>query len=213
VAAGLLLVVAAACGGAAKPRLSGVGATSSVAPTSSGSATPTTPSPLAPGPSSANASAASTAPPFANSTATTRMTVPGTAAASSLKTVQFQRARFQVPDSWPVFDLAAETTRCVRFDQHAVYLGHQGANATCSAGLLGRSEAVQIEPLDDETRSHLLPNGQARTINGLPVMLQPNSQTTHSFIAAFASLNVVMTVTWSSNQGLAQQLLDSVHGA
>ena len=45
-----------------------------------------------------------------------------------------------------VVDLPADPTRCVRFDVHAVYLGHAGTEQRCPAGLVGHTEAVQIEP-------------------------------------------------------------------
>ena len=45
----------------------------------------------------------------------------------------------RVPGDWPVFDLAADPSTCVRFDVHAVYLGHPGADMNCPAGLVGRA--------------------------------------------------------------------------
>src|SRR5262249_32140398 len=47
---------------------------------------------------------------------------------SGLKAIEYAGLRFQVPQEWPVYDLGKDPTRCVRFDQHAVYLGHAGAN-------------------------------------------------------------------------------------
>ena len=54
------------------------------------------------------------------------------------------------PADWPVHDLAADPTTCVRFDVHAVYLGHPGADMDCPAGLVGRADAVLVEPTEGE---------------------------------------------------------------
>ncbi len=60
---------------------------------------------------------------------------------------------FTVPGDWPVYDLAANPSTCVRFDVHAVYLGHPGADMLCPADVFGRSDAVLVEPLDGSTVS------------------------------------------------------------
>ena len=52
------------------------------------------------------------------------------------------------PADWPVYDLAADPSTCVRFDVHAVYLGHPGADMNCPADLVGRADAVLVEPTD-----------------------------------------------------------------
>jgi hypothetical protein len=129
------------------------------------------------------------------------------------QSASFARVRFQVPSSWAVHDLATDAGQCVRFDRHAVYLGHTGARTNCPAGVLGRTEAVQIEPLDGQSRAHLLPDSQPQTIAGLAAEVQPFGQTTHSTVAVFDSLGVVVTVTWSQHPDVAQQILQSIHGS
>ncbi|MFF2619202.1 glycoside hydrolase domain-containing protein [Kitasatospora sp. NPDC058046] len=62
------------------------------------------------------------------------------------KKVTYQGRVFQVPTAWPVVDLAADPQACVRFDQHAVYLGHPGEQQVCPPRLTGRSEALLVEP-------------------------------------------------------------------
>ena len=51
-----------------------------------------------------------------------------------------------VPSSWPVFNLAADPTACVRFNRHAIYLGEPGARQRCPTHAAGRTEAILIEP-------------------------------------------------------------------
>jgi len=87
------------------------------------------------------------------------LAVIGPASASSLssagetKTVSYRGYQVTVPSSWPVVDLAADPTACVRFDRPAVYLGRSTAQADCPAHLVGRSEGLVLEPLTNAPRS------------------------------------------------------------
>src|SRR6266511_2786612 len=75
--------------------------------------------------------------------------------------------QLDVPSSWPVVDLTGAATTCVRFDRHVVYLGHPGATQDCPSHLVGRTEAMLIEPLDGAVRDQAqladlaAPDGQA----------------------------------------------------
>jgi hypothetical protein len=138
---------------------------------------------------------------------------PAATPAPAWRTVTYGKARFDVPTSWPVYDLSTDAGRCVRFDQHAVYLGHQGPAASCPAHLLGRTETAQVEPLDARSQANLLPGAQTTTINGLPAAIQPFGQASNNTVASFATVGVVVTVTWSTDQGLAQHVLSTVRGA
>jgi hypothetical protein len=71
----------------------------------------------------------------------------GTSVATAAKVVQYRGIALRVPSAWPVFDLGSQPSVCVRFDRHAVYLGHPGASERCPAHLLGRTEAILVEPL------------------------------------------------------------------
>ncbi|MGW3047991.1 DUF1906 domain-containing protein, partial [Kitasatospora sp. NPDC001175] len=53
---------------------------------------------------------------------------------------------FSIPTSWSVFDLTANPSTCVRFDQHALYLGTPGKDQQCPPRLIGRTEALLVEP-------------------------------------------------------------------
>jgi hypothetical protein len=70
---------------------------------------------------------------------------PAASAAGSQK-VTYRGLAIHVPATWPVYRLAAEPHRCVRFDRHAVYLGRPGAEQRCPADAIGRTEAVLVEP-------------------------------------------------------------------
>ena len=66
-------------------------------------------------------------------------------APASLRQVLYQGYTFDVPASWPVIDEALHPRTCVRFDEHAVYLGGPGPDQNCPSWLFGTTEAVLIE--------------------------------------------------------------------
>ncbi|MFE6746192.1 glycoside hydrolase domain-containing protein [Kitasatospora purpeofusca] len=81
------------------------------------------------------------------------MTAPGVGSAGAApaggpdtKAVTYQGHVFQVPSTWAVVDLAVDPQACVRFDQHAVYLGRPGDQQVCPPRLIGRTEALLVEP-------------------------------------------------------------------
>ncbi|MGW1781877.1 glycoside hydrolase domain-containing protein [Streptomyces sp. NPDC002143] len=63
--------------------------------------------------------------------------------------LDYRGHRFTVPSSWEVVDLAKTPNACVRFDRHTVYLGHPSADQDCPSHLVGRTEALLIEPADN----------------------------------------------------------------
>ena len=65
--------------------------------------------------------------------------------AAGLKQVLYQGYTFDVPASWPVIDEALHPHTCVRFDQHAVYLGGPGPDQSCPSWLFGTTESVVIQ--------------------------------------------------------------------
>ncbi|MEI8409009.1 MULTISPECIES: DUF1906 domain-containing protein [unclassified Kribbella] len=81
------------------------------------------------------------------------VTISRPAAADETKTVSYRGYEVKVPASWPVVDLAADPTACVRFDRPAVYLGRSTAQADCPAHLVGRSEGIVLEPLTTAQQS------------------------------------------------------------
>ena len=62
------------------------------------------------------------------------------------KAVSYLGRTFRVPRSWPVVRDGSHPHGCVRFDQHAVYLGTVGHDERCPSWLLGTTEALLIQP-------------------------------------------------------------------
>ncbi len=123
------------------------------------------------------------------------------------KTVNYGAVQFAVPASWPVYDLAADPGRCVLLDTHAVYLGHQGVEAACPARALGRSEALQIEPLDATSAATAALADSPATVGGEPAQIDPSSATTQVFVAALPRAGVLLRVAWGQDEALAKQVI------
>ncbi len=64
---------------------------------------------------------------------------------TSTKTIEYGGYVIDVPATWRVHELAAQPHLCVRYDRHAVYLGHPGPDQRCPAHLVGRTESVRID--------------------------------------------------------------------
>jgi hypothetical protein len=66
------------------------------------------------------------------------------AAGGGTKVVAFAGYTIDVPAGWPVYRLARDPSRCVRYDHNAVYLGQPGANQQCPAHLAGRVATLSL---------------------------------------------------------------------
>jgi hypothetical protein len=129
------------------------------------------------------------------------------------KQIQYRDAVLDVPAAWPVVDLSKNPRRCALFDVHAVYLGHQGPDAVCPARAFGRTDAVQLEPLDSETQEHVLPSPANSAINGQSVAIEPDGSATRSLVASFVGLGVTVTATYTADPSVATRIVHSVQRA
>jgi hypothetical protein len=119
---------------------------------------------------------------------------------SDTRTVRYRGLQFDVPADWPVYDLEADPSTCVRFDVHAVYLGHPGADMRCPAVVVGRTDSLLVEPVDGSTAAA---NGAANAseagqVNGLAVATDRSAAVEHELHATFANQGVVATITFLS---------------
>ncbi|GAA0584706.1 DUF1906 domain-containing protein [Actinomadura livida] len=62
------------------------------------------------------------------------------------RVVEYRGLRIPVPAGWEVHDLDRDPLRCVRYDRRALYLGRPGPEPDCPARIVGRTEAVHIQP-------------------------------------------------------------------
>ena len=141
-----------------------------------------------------------------------------TVGANGLRTVTYHGVQFDVPGDWPVYDLATDPSTCVRFDVHAVYLGHPGEDMNCPAGLVGRADAVLVEP--SEGARHR--GGQAgpsasdvagATASGLEVQVAADGAATSEVAADVPTAGVSVTLTYNESDATAQQILQSFRAA
>jgi glycoside hydrolase-like protein len=89
----------------------------------------------------------------------------GTTSTAAARTVAYAGRRFQIPADWPVTDLRTDPTACVRFDQHAVYLGTPGPDERCPAQGVGRpAGALLISTASAATGSSLVQDAAGHSI-------------------------------------------------
>ena len=140
----------------------------------------------------------------------------GAVNAFGLRTVVYQGVAFEVPGDWPVYDLAADPSTCVRFDVHAVYLGHPGADMVCPSGILGRADALLVEPVAGGNASFGGAPAPAamteQTLNGLPAQVAAGG-TTSQVDVTFPSAGVSATLTYQDSDATVQQILHSFRAA
>jgi len=185
-------VVLAACGGGSGPSVASPGSqagqsvtTSTTVPTSSTSSTSTT---------------------VPASTTTT------TAVPAGEQLVTYSGLQFEVPSAWPVYQMSSDPNQCVRFDVHAAYVGAEGPTPQCPATLIGRTEAVQVEPLNTQSEESQIAT-QPETLNGLSVRVDPNGAANAADTVVFPDQGVVAVITFRSDPALATQILQSFQRA
>jgi hypothetical protein len=184
----------AACGGSSGPSISTPGGRAGQAATSTTSSTTT--------PVSTSTTSSTTTP------TSTSTTVP-----TNGQRVTYNGLQFTVPTGWPVYSLASDPNRCVRLDQNAVFLGQEGPTPQCPSRVIGRTETVQVQPLNQASQSLSTLATQAQTLTGLNVRVDPNAATSGAFTVAFPDQGVVATITFRNTQVLATQILQSFQHA
>ncbi len=129
---------------------------------------------------------------------------------SKPKVVAYHGYRFQVPGSWPVYNLAAHPSQCVLFSTHAVYLGTPGSAQNCPATAIGRTEALLIQPASSPTipaSAVILTGGSA----ALPeqTTLPAAATAAHMFQVEVPAAGVAVTATYSTNEPRLRAILAS----
>jgi hypothetical protein len=128
--------------------------------------------------------------------------------APGMQTVEYRGVAFDVPAGWPVYDLSRDPTTCVRFDVHAVYLGSPGTDMRCPAGLVGRTDALLVQPVDSETARTTVASATglgAQEVNGLSVQVANNASTSGDVVATTAA--VTATLSTGASDAVARQIL------
>ncbi|WP_370384848.1 DUF1906 domain-containing protein, partial [Catenulispora sp. GAS73] len=119
--------------------------------------------------------------------------------------VSFDGYEIAVPSAWPVVNLEAAPTSCVRFDQHGVYLGHPGRDQICPAHVLGQSEAVVVEPLGNA----VIPSGTVWLAPGQARPATIPATTDHRVSFAIPAAGVLVTGSYGVNEDTIARVLAS----
>jgi hypothetical protein len=129
--------------------------------------------------------------------------------------VRYHGLEFTVPASWPVFDLAAAPTTCVRFDVNAVYLGSPSPDMECPAQLIGRVDAVLVEPGAAPSVSvhRGLEGATAAEVNDLSVAIDSSRAVEHELVVGVPQAGVTVTMTFGESDAGAQQVVASMRAA
>ena len=145
---------------------------------------------------------------IALSVPTVASSAPNAGGSSGQQTVRYHGLALQVPADWPVYDLQRDPTVCVRFDVHAVYLGHPGADMDCPAALVGRTDAVLLEA-DDGTVAPSTAPATSVNANGLTVELSPPPGQARELDARVRGAGVLATLSFGPSDATAQTVLAS----
>jgi hypothetical protein len=125
-----------------------------------------------------------------------------TAASAATTTVTFKGVSVTVPEDWPVIRLDG-VAGCVRFDQHAVYVGDPGSS-TCPATVAGHVEAVHLtrgEVLDARSPKNDVGAGRSQTGG---TAIHPD------LVVSDSAAPVRAVVTSGDDPALAETIADSV---
>lgn len=146
---------------------------------------------------------------LATFSAVTPFGVASAASADRSQRVTFGGVSLQVPASWPVVNLGQNPSACPRLDVHAVYLGTPGPDPVCPAGLLGKTEAVLIEPLNPggPDAREALNRSQA---GGQPMLTNPDWAVTRTITDILPGAGVQIILSYRTDRALAQAIQASI---
>ena len=122
----------------------------------------------------------------------------------STQVVQAFGYSVRVPASWPVHDLSADPTTCVRSDVNAVYLGHPSTEQRCPSRVLGSADALLIQPLADSNA----PAAETVQANaGQPVPLGVSEADANQINLVVPDAQVRVTATFDSDASMVRGIL------
>ena len=125
------------------------------------------------------------------------------------RVVRYLGYQFQVPSSWPVYNLATDPSKCVLFSTHAVYLGTPGSGQNCPASAVGRTEALLIQPASSASTSAsaiVVGGGRAALSEDAPLPASTTA-TTHMFQVEIPKAGVLVTATYGTNEAGLRSIL------
>ncbi|NDU72944.1 DUF1906 domain-containing protein [Actinomadura sp. DSM 109109] len=117
------------------------------------------------------------------------------------RVVEYRGLRVPVPAGWEVHRLDRHPARCVRYDRHAVYLGRPGPQPDCPAHVVGRTEALHIQPAGKGRGARTVVHaGKLATLT-----LARNAE--HEARLTLPEAGVAITGVYGRDPGLLQRIL------
>jgi glycoside hydrolase-like protein len=126
----------------------------------------------------------------------------GSSLSGPARVVRYLGYQVRVPASWPVYRLAADPSRCVLFNRHAVYLGSPGADQRCPVRAFGKTGSLLVQPLGPLTS---LPPGTV--IQRGQAAARPPAAASHALSVALPAAGVQVTAAYGTDQALVRSIL------
>ncbi len=125
------------------------------------------------------------------------------------RVVRYLGYQFQVPSSWPVYNLATDPSKCVLFSTHAVYLGTPGSGQNCPASAVGRTEALLIQPASSASTPApaIVVGGGKAALSEDAALPAATTAATHMFQVEVPKAGVLVTATYGTNEAGLRSIL------
>ncbi|MEV0489971.1 glycoside hydrolase domain-containing protein [Streptomyces atratus] len=129
-------------------------------------------------------------------------------AAEPLTHVEYRGLSIDVPAGWRLVDLETDPNACVRLDQHAVYLGHPGAEQFCPGHLIAaKTDAIVLEPFTGAAPREDVPTVNVPAGSPAPRVLPAGDS--REVRLAFEGAGVYATVSYGSSTAAIEKVLGS----
>jgi hypothetical protein len=140
--------------------------------------------------------------------------VSGAAQTPVTRTVQYDGYEVQVPGSWPVYNLAADSSQCVLFNTHAVYLGTPGSTQDCPAEAFGHTESLLIQPASSASvpASAVVLSGESAALPpraALPAAAASAATVSHLIQVEVPGVGVLVTAAYGADETQIREILAS----
>ncbi|MEU8796824.1 DUF1906 domain-containing protein [Spirillospora sp. NPDC048819] len=117
------------------------------------------------------------------------------------RVVEYRGLRIPVPAGWEVHRLDQDPARCVRYDRRAIYLGRPGPQPDCPARIVGRTEAVHVQPAGVDPASRTAVRGdELATLRITPTV-------DHEMSLALPRAGVTITGVYGTDPARLQRVL------
>ena len=121
------------------------------------------------------------------------------------RTVTFGGVSLRVPSSWPVRDLTQHPGICPRLDQHAVYLGRPGPDPACPTAAQGKTEAVQIQSISQQSPD-VIQAAVPAVVGGRAARTNGDATVTHTIVDVLPGAGAEVSLSYGSDPALARQI-------